>query len=106
MAGKQKRRRPVQGSLDEVPLPARYGAPSPCTFDGRSTVTGRPLSSRTCSAATLFAPYPCGELYGMSPGLMVGCCSVTGPVNRGAEAELTWLPSSSTYTALLEIITV
>ena len=31
-------------------------APSPWIFDGLSTVTGRPLSSSTCSAATLFAP--------------------------------------------------
>ncbi len=32
------------------------GEAGPCTLDGRSTVTGRPLSSRTCSAATLLAP--------------------------------------------------
>lgn len=54
---------PVQGALDEVPL-ARYETPLPWPwiFDGRSTVTGNPLSSSTCSAATLFAPYPSREL--------------------------------------------
>ncbi len=30
--------------------------PGPWILDGLSTVTGTPLSSRTCSAATLFAP--------------------------------------------------
>jgi asparagine N-glycosylation enzyme membrane subunit Stt3 len=33
-------------------------APAPWTMGGRSTVTGRPLSSSIRSAATLFAPYP------------------------------------------------
>ncbi|MCM4078867.1 SMI1/KNR4 family protein [Paractinoplanes hotanensis] len=34
----------------------------------------------------------------------VACRSVTAVSNRGGEDELTWLPSPSTYTALLEII--
>ncbi len=32
--------------------------PGPWILEGRSTVTGAPLSSSTCSAATLFAGYP------------------------------------------------
>ena len=46
---------PVEDALDEDPLARRRRADA-VDLDGRSTVTGSPLASRTCSAATLFAP--------------------------------------------------
>lgn len=54
-AGQQHHQASVESTLDEVPRAGGSRA-APRIFDRRSTVTGSPLSSSTCSAATLFGP--------------------------------------------------
>ena len=69
-------------------------------------MTGTPLSSSTCSAATLAAGYPSAVRWSPYPGATVGWSSRTGPPKSGLTGELEWRPAASAYTALLEISTV
>ena len=69
-------------------------------------MTGTPLSSSTCSAATLAAGYPSRGVVVAVPGGHRGLVFPHRAAEVGPDRRLEWWPAASAYTALLEISTV